>query len=260
MLARDSEEGAATQGVSEADLAELARRVRRDLPNATPEMHKYALAMWLVLRLLGPEWVRRVIDARTEPDSFVGSVHDKGIENVVHQGRFTELAETMFNLQSVPGFLPHRLTALRNDRRGVEAANLELLAGKFLKRAGIAFEYVRGTGTGKEHELDFHVAGDAYPLEAKLKRPDTVCCGETVRNSLDTARKQLPRGRAGVVFLGIPETWTALIWLCRLRAGRPRQHHTLVDARAAWPRCPCARRCAVRVRRRIGRADSAEVQ
>lgn len=36
---------------------------------------------------------------------------------------------------------------------------------------------------------------------------DTTCAND----SLETARKQLPKGSSGVVFLGIPETWTALV-------------------------------------------------
>jgi hypothetical protein len=197
------------QAVTQLDLEEQGRRLRRDLPNAGQELREHALAVEIVHRLLGREWVRRLVDP-AQADAFIGSLHDDGIDGVIHQARLKELAETMFNLQGISGFLPDRLNTLRRDRLGVEAANLELTAGRFLRRAGTAFEYVRGTARGDDYDIDFEVEGDRYPLEVKLKLEDTVCSEETVGHSLERARKQLPKGRRGVVFLGVPEIWSHL--------------------------------------------------
>ena len=200
----------AIREVTEGDLREYGREVRAALPELNPQQHAYVIAMEVADRMLGRPWVQRATGLRPPADPFIGTLIP-GIVGVPHLIRVTELGETLFNLQRVPGFLPHRLIALKSGGRSFEAANLELTAGRFLKRAGIPFEYAEGHSRGRDtYELDFHVGGVSYPLEAKLKEETTACSAQTVDNALREARRQLPRGRTGIVFLGIPWTWTAL--------------------------------------------------
>jgi len=123
-----------------------------------------------------------------------------------NQTRTLRTAELLFNLQSIEG-IDGRLEALRAGK--VEATYAELEAGAFLLRRGVLFKYVDETGV-KGLDYDGQIllhSGERVNCEMKCKVESTGLSNGAIRNALDAARKQLPAGESGIIFLKIPESW-----------------------------------------------------
>jgi hypothetical protein len=127
-------------------------------------------------------------------------------ERYRNQQRALLTAELLFNLQNVEG-IDTRLDDLRSGL--VESTYSELEAGGFLRDRGVLFRYVTPSGTkGADYDAEIPLAGGGkLNCEMKCKVESTDLSEAAVRNPLQTARKQLPPGEPGLVFLKIPEQW-----------------------------------------------------
>lgn len=123
-----------------------------------------------------------------------------------NQQRTLRIAELLFNLQDVEG-IDARLEELRSGN--VEPTYSELEAGAFLLQRAVRFRYIKSSGTkGADYDAEIPLA-DAAKVNCEMKcKVEGTDLGEgAVRNPLQTARKQLPPGEPGLVFLKVPEAW-----------------------------------------------------
>jgi hypothetical protein len=123
-----------------------------------------------------------------------------------NQQRALRIAELLFNLQDVDG-IDARVDALRSGM--LESTYAELECGAFLRRRGVTFRYVTPSGSkGADYDAEVHLPdGPKVNCEMKCKAEGTELGEGAVLNPLQAARKQLPAGEPGLVFLKVPESW-----------------------------------------------------
>jgi hypothetical protein len=120
--------------------------------------------------------------------------------------RVIELAENLFNLQNVEGF-DACIEQMKAAAEKIESSCAELDFGRFLYIHDVGFRFVVPQQR-RGNDYDFEVTypdGLTVPADAKCKFENTD--PESVRNSLIKARKQLPKDRAGMIFVKIPQSW-----------------------------------------------------
>ena len=116
------------------------------------------------------------------------------------------LAELLYNLQRIPGF-DECITRMRDG--DIEGTHAELDFGRMLYIHRIEFRYVVQSGTkGSDYDVDvIYPNGLAVCGDAKCKVEATEFSTQTIDNTLETARGQLPNDRPGIVFVKIPPRW-----------------------------------------------------
>ena len=125
-----------------------------------------------------------------------------------HAVRVTRLAECLFNLQLVPG-IKHRVAMLKIDN--LETALGEMECAALFTHPDLKLRFIVPGGTkGQDYEAEIVTpAGTVVCCEIKTKKETTNLSHNTIRSTLDKARKQLPKSKPGLVVLKIPEPWTA---------------------------------------------------
>jgi hypothetical protein len=128
--------------------------------------------------------------------------------HVRHKGRVTRLAQSLYDLQAVPG-VQHRLAMIRAGN--LETALGEVECARLFAHPALKLKFIVPKGVkGLDYEADFVApTGIVIHCEIKTKKETTALSHSTVRSTLDKARKQLPRGKPGLVMLRIPENWVA---------------------------------------------------
>ncbi|MDB5305460.1 MAG: hypothetical protein JWM97_3009 [Phycisphaerales bacterium] len=167
----------------------------------------YLLSGEIVRNFLGRSWIEQYIKGASLPADFY--FHDSASANLdVHMRRAIDLGEMLFNLQSIKNF-DQCIIQLKGGQ--MEPAFAELEVGKILKIYNVKFCFVKPTGvTGSDYDLKvFFPDGRHVFADTKCKLQSTELSAETVRGSLETARKQLPKGKLGMVFLKLPQAWFA---------------------------------------------------
>ena len=193
-----------------------ARFLMENHPSGEPDVDfiVYGIATEFLRAFVGNEWTNqmifgehRSIDRRNRMGRvFMRAESDVSDERYRNQQRTLRIAELLFNLQNVEGIV----TKVEDLRSGnIEATYSELEAGGFLLRRSLKFGYKIPSGTkGADFDIEI-LLPDAAKLncEIKCKVESTDLSEGAVRNPLQDARRQLPSGEPGLVFLKLPEVW-----------------------------------------------------
>jgi hypothetical protein len=120
--------------------------------------------------------------------------------------RTINLAEMLLNLQHIEGF-PACIEQMAQGE--IEATYAELETAKELYWRDIRFKFVRRTGVkGNDYDLEITFAdGRVACADTKCKRETTPFTTNSLLNSLQEARPQLPRDNPGIVIVRVPEHW-----------------------------------------------------
>jgi hypothetical protein len=121
---------------------------------------------------------------------------------IVHIIRVRELAELLYNLQTIRGS-DQIYRRIITDRRNVEATLFELEGYRLLCLAKLNFR-MRSSGYEATVLLD---SGETVHLEMKCKVGGTGFSETTIKNSIDKAQDQLPKDSCGVMLLKTPYEW-----------------------------------------------------
>lgn len=159
----------------------------------------FGITYFVLRHFLGGNWVREHLQTRgpLKPPSW--SEDPVGHFRVGIDG--CALAEMLFNLQSIQGFEDLRLRIIEGD---VDAVIGELEAGLFLTIHGETFQYVKPSGIkGRDYDIEIKKEGCSISGEVKVKVPETTITANTIFDSLEQARTQLPRESVSIVFLKI---------------------------------------------------------
>jgi hypothetical protein len=110
----------------------------------------------------------------------------------------------MFNLQHVEGAL-ERYARVRDD--DVVSALAELEAAALLSAPQLHLRFRSPSGTrGQDYEGTVVSSwGRIVPWEAKSKVPSSALNAETIWRTLEEARRQLPKGRLGIILVRLPD-------------------------------------------------------
>jgi hypothetical protein len=93
-------------------------------------------------------------------------------------------------------------------RGDVEPSFTELEVGRILFLSNIPFRFVVPTKkNGMDFDFDIKFGGETACGEVKCKIDDTSRTHETILDSLNTARGQLPADKPGVIFVRLPQAW-----------------------------------------------------
>lgn len=195
--------------ISFADLMETARSFPKEVRD-DPARLTFTLAVTVIRHFFGQRWCENHIiqdGAHSRPAGFLRLDFTPGFEGERKTSRVLDFAETLFNLQHVPGFddlVKHMRTA------EVEAAFAEFDFGRFLYLHDIAFKFVTTRGVkGADYDCAIEYAdGREACADAKCRLEGTEIRAETVRNSLTKARtNNLPVDKPGIIFLKVPQPW-----------------------------------------------------
>lgn len=122
----------------------------------------------------------------------------------LHIGRIVELAELLYNLQTVDG-IGDIVNRLVDDPGKMESTILELQGLQLLWFSQLPFTLQH---SGADCEITLPNGHTVY-CEMKCKVEDGIFSDTTLRSTtLSRARQQLPENRCGVIFLKIPIEWT----------------------------------------------------
>ncbi len=129
--------------------------------------------------------------------------------------RVVDLADSLFAVQHSEGFdfKLDELRALSPERPKVhlEDIAIELQIANMLVRSGHKIEFVRAIGQrGQDFDLRLILGtGEIANVEIKCKREKTPASANSLRNSLQDMRRQLPTGTAGIGFVRLPYEWVS---------------------------------------------------
>jgi len=182
----------------------------RDFGVPTSEiMGPYNLAAWLLLHYFGKHWFDSHVMPTRSKKGFLRTGPQTNRDEDIHMWRLIELAELLYNCEPYPGF--EDLVKRSSSEREIEAVVAELRVARLLVMSEIPFEFVTPNKVkGESYDLRLRIAEGLWcPADTKAKVEGGDLSDATIRNSLEAARKQLPKGAAGIVFLHLPQEWAA---------------------------------------------------
>jgi hypothetical protein len=164
------------------------------------------LGLGILQVFLGQEWLVDYV-LPGAPNKNIFRIDDSDpLEGERTRFRVTDLAEVLFNLQPVRGF--HE--CVERMRCGdIEGTFAELDLGRMLFLHKRLFHYVIPVSK-KGFDYDVEIV---YPknvtacADAKCKIEGREFNVKTIENTLEDARKQLPKDRPGIIFVKIPQEW-----------------------------------------------------
>lgn len=166
----------------------------------------YALGAEVLINIVGMTWVQNNVFGVAPIDTFLKANSNVTEDRFKHSDRVVSLAEMLFHFQDIDG-IEKRIADIESS--SVEDTVGELEGAKFLFRSRVPFRFVVPSGQrGNDFDVQvFGPSGEDINCEMKTKPAETVLSAATVWNTLNNNRNQLPKGRPGVMFMKIPETW-----------------------------------------------------
>jgi len=168
----------------------------------------YGLSCEVLIHFLGFPWVKEQILERKNTYFDPGSIEDVGNHRGhLHEHRVTTLGRRLFELQDVPGF-----DAMVRRLHGValSGAYAEVLAVALLRLGGQSVRFVEPVGV-RTQDFDAAIIGNGHEIAVEVKARDEETLAAyrdvSVLNSLNKARKQVPRQGPALVFVQICSSW-----------------------------------------------------
>jgi hypothetical protein len=182
--------------------------IERSLPGFSPAIVTFLLSVDLIRDALGDRWSRKNLQAELEAVLLA----DRGSGTEV-DGRYlryqlvTDLARRLFEFEDEQWY-PRLVENLRN--RGLTSAAFEADVLRVLMAAPLRIRLRKETGTlGSDYDIDVDLGEmGTWAIEAKAKEESTPYSVENLVRCLKKARRQLPPGGVGAIFLKVPPSWT----------------------------------------------------
>src|SRR5207244_167526 len=136
--------------------------------------------------------------------AYLGTDSIADEQRVRMQSRVEWLAEKLFNLQDVEG-VERLVDEIKQGH--LESRFAEIDCAAQIRNAGVPFRFLVPSTVPGQRAPDLEIlleGGDVTPCEVEGKKEDTALSLQTIVTTLDHARKQLPKGKAGIIFLKIP--------------------------------------------------------
>jgi hypothetical protein len=194
----------------------------------------YTLSLYVLEHFLSRDWVmEHVIDSKA-PTRFFRSGATTLDDDRTHRFRVTALAEMLFNLQWIEGFdhCREKLSTAK-DTHLLEGFIAELEVGKLLLLNSVPFRFIVAQGKlGQDYDFEIDLPdGRIAFADAKCKLESNDFSKNSIRNTLNGTRKQLPAGNTGVIFVKIPQHW---VEAAEIADGLPMIHTKQQDGALAY--------------------------
>jgi hypothetical protein len=166
------------------------------------------VANGVIGHFLGRDWFSAHIRHDVRRPGFLNLDFSSDQKREASTFRVIELAENLFNLQHIEGF-DACIGQMRGGGEKIESTCAELDFGRFLYIHDIDFRFVVPQMV-KGEDYDFEITlpdGLRVPADAKCKFVTTAINPDSISNTLNKARGQLPSDRAGIVFIKVPRRW-----------------------------------------------------
>ncbi|GEM_PF-5148912 len=168
-------------------------------------LQKFGIASEIVIRTLGPSWWQTRLTPVGQPGGYFRNQPSTEHESYEHMDRVIELGDTLYLLRNVRGF-EHRLIGLQTV--SLEGAMFELFVAKLLYKNGVGLNFVEPSGMrGHDYDILLEWEGSMVCVEVKSKDEDTSYSANSLSNTLNEARRQLPDNQAGLVFVRAQPKW-----------------------------------------------------
>jgi len=179
------------------------------LPSAVREngqTESLALANGVLRAFMDADWVERHVVSDGRKKGFLSIDESDTHRREMSFFRVMDLAEVIYNLQSVPGF-DECITRMRDG--DIEGTYAELDFGRMLYLNQVPFRFVVPQGTtGFDYDIEVEYPnGIIASADAKCKIESTDFSENSITNTLKKARKQLPDDSPGIVFVKVPPRW-----------------------------------------------------
>jgi hypothetical protein len=152
---------------------------------------------------MGADWVERHIVSDNRKKGFLSIDESEPHRREISCLRVMDLAEVVYNLQPVPGF-DECIARMRDG--DIEGTYAELDFGRMLYLNQVPVRFVVPQGTiGLDYDIEIEYPGGVVAsADAKCKIEGTEFGENTIKNTLNKARKQLPDDMPGIVFVKVP--------------------------------------------------------
>ena len=164
------------------------------------------LAIAVVKYFLGEVWLDEHVSPERNAPGFLRVIAGQSAETQISTFRLVDFAELLWNLQCTTGF------DMCIDRLGqgvIEPTYAELDLGRMLYCGGVNFRFVEPQQIkGLDYDVEITLAdGMVVCADAKCKLEATDFSVDTVRNSLEKARRQFLKDRPSIIFMKVPARW-----------------------------------------------------
>jgi hypothetical protein len=193
--------------LAEAELLDWIRAANGVKPRPSPALLSHVTCRWIISHFLGEEWFPRYAGVDSPASSYFHPHfrQDTG-KAAEYTARLFSLAECLFNLQRVRCFHACIDNLVKAQ---IESAVAELQIGMMLFQDRIEFQYIDPRTTlGRACDLEILIRDKRVVADVKCNYEIRQYSRNLVANTLDGARKQIPRGRAGIVFVKVPQAWS----------------------------------------------------
>jgi len=174
----------------------------------------YGLATEVLRFFFGNQWTnenvfsihKEVSRHHRQGRVFLKTDSNESDDQYRHVQRVTTLAEITFNLQGIAG-LRQRISLM--DKHDLESALGEMECAALLAHPDLKFRFVIASGSkGLDYEAEVTTSRDRIVCcEMKAKSEQTALEAQSLWNTLEKARRQLPKNQPGFVLVKIPEEW-----------------------------------------------------
>jgi hypothetical protein len=170
----------------------------------SPTLRAYRLAVAALRKVFNSDWSEKHVENASV--GFLRNDQSTQLAREIHMMRSTILAEMLWNLQDISGFDSCIDLMYRGD---IEATYGALEIARMLFVRNVVFRFVERTNKKRaDYDLEiFYPDGVKANGETKCKMEDTEITLGSVKDSIDTARKQLPKDEPGIVFVKVPPNW-----------------------------------------------------
>jgi hypothetical protein len=167
----------------------------------------YAMAMEVILTTLGKEWWKtNCTITAIKPDEFLSISDDSEENRLNYQDRIIKLGHMLYALKECKGYETF-ISSLKT--RDMASTYFELWVANTLHQNNFATEFIKAKGKkGEDYDILALRNETTISVEAKSRRSGSILGEKTLRNTLETARKQLPSLGPGIIFVSIPNEWT----------------------------------------------------
>jgi hypothetical protein len=191
------------------DLHRIVRTFPEEIQNADGG-RTVVLAQSIIAHFFGRDWFTAHIRHDARKPGFLNYDFSSDERREATSFRVVELAESLFNLQNIPGF-DDTIAQMKGGGDKIEATCAELDFGRFLYIHDVGFRFnVPSMKKGADYDVELlYPDGLAIPADAKCKLESTDIDPRSISKTLEKGRTQLPPDRPGAIFLKVPQSWVA---------------------------------------------------
>jgi len=168
----------------------------------------YELSLKFLSHIFGDDWVGQYIIRRSPDHCNMFPPNDgKNIQaSDRHKGDIISMCDLILFGQKIGNIDAIIARIMKGE---IEAGLFEIEVARILFNQGLRFDVKAPTGVyGADYDFDIFLPdGTVIAADAKCKISTTKARDSTILDSLESARKQLPKNKPGVIFISYPERW-----------------------------------------------------